>query len=247
MEAFYQITKNFYQEAQRLRDKYAGQIDILIGFESEWIRPSSLGLIREMQSGYHWDIFVGSVHHVHTIPIDFDRAHYENARTEAGGSDEKLFGDYFDSQHEMLQALKPPIVGHLDLIRLLSDNPDKTMDQYSSVWPKVIRNLEFIKSYGGVLEINTSALRKGMKEPYPSISICKVRHEIEVLTDYVRRLKKWEAVSCSQTTLMIPVMLPRTIKSFFLLLMPQESKESTFFFVFCPGIPVTPLMYQYQS
>ncbi|KAH0114511.1 hypothetical protein KCU82_g23822, partial [Aureobasidium melanogenum] len=31
----------YYPEALRLRKKYASQINILIGFESEWIRPES--------------------------------------------------------------------------------------------------------------------------------------------------------------------------------------------------------------
>lgn len=117
---------------------------------------------------------MGSVHHVHTVPIDFDRPLYEKARDKAGGTDLKLFEHYFDSQFEMLQALKPPVVGHFDLIRLLSDSPNIEMRDHSQIWDQVQRNLEFIQSYHGILEINTSALRKGLKEAYPAVSICRV-------------------------------------------------------------------------
>lgn len=114
---------------------------------------------------------MGSVHHVHSIPIDYDRAFYEKARAKAGGSDERLFEDYFDSQFEMLERMKPKVVGHFDLIRLLSDEPNADLKSIKGVWEKVIRNLKFIAEYGGLVEINTSALRKGLKEPYPTRSV----------------------------------------------------------------------------
>jgi histidinol-phosphatase (PHP family) len=172
------ITANFYKEALRLRAKYESQIDILIGFETEWIRDSSLKLIEDLRSKYDWDLFVGSLHHVHTIPIDFDRPFYEKARLAAGGSDEQLFADYFDDQLEMIHALKPPIVGHFDLIRLQSDEPNASLSRFDGVWSKVCRNLEIIASYGGILELNSAALRKGLNEPYPSVDICKVRQKL---------------------------------------------------------------------
>ena len=168
------VSDAFYEEALRLQSQYNGQIALPIAFESEWIRPSSLDLIRTLQSKYDFDMFVGSLHHVHTIPIDFSRALYEDARKVAGGTDERLFEDYFDAQLAMLQALKPPVVGHFDLIRLLSDDPDGSFQHMPGVWSRAVRNLEFVASYGGLLELNSAALRKGMKEPYPKAEICKV-------------------------------------------------------------------------
>ena len=43
-----------------------------------------------------------------------------------------------------------------------------------AVWEKIVRNLDFVASYGGILELNSSAIRKGMSEPYPKAEICKV-------------------------------------------------------------------------
>jgi histidinol-phosphatase (PHP family) len=146
----------------------------LIGFESEWIRPSTLQIIRGVLTKYPFDFFMGSIHHTHTIPIDFDRNTYEKARDAAGGTDEKLFEDYFESQYEMLQTLQPPIVGHFDLIRLLSDYRDADFKDMKGVWEMIPRNLQFIASYGGILELNASGLRKGLAEPYPCMPICQV-------------------------------------------------------------------------
>lgn len=163
----------FFKEANRLREKYSNQIDILVGFESDWIRAESLDLIKRSLDRFPFEFFIGSVHHMHTIPIDYDRPMYEQAREIAGGTDERLFEDYFDSQLSMLKALHPPVVGHFDLIRLKSDDPNRSFKQWPGVWDRIIRNLEFIVSYGGLVELNSAALRKGMQEPYPNGEICK--------------------------------------------------------------------------
>ncbi|CAO2652772.1 Nn.00g021830.m01.CDS01 [Neocucurbitaria sp. VM-36] len=164
----------FIIEAHRLREAYSTKIRILIGFESEYIRPSTLQIVHGILGKYTFDFFMGSVHHAHTIPIDFDRAMYDQARDKSGGTDERLFEDYFDSQYEMLQALRPPVVGHFDLIRLLSDHRDANFKDMIGVWQKIQRNLDFIASYGGLLELNSSGLRKGLAEPYPCLPICQM-------------------------------------------------------------------------
>lgn len=163
----------------RLREKYKGIIKILIGFEGEWIRPSSAELVTALLEMPGTEFFVGSLHHVHETPIDFDRTLYGLARQAAGGTDERLFEDYFDAQHEMLVALQPRVVGHFDLIRLLSDDPDRPLAALGEgIWRRVVRNLALIQAQGGLLEVNSSALRKGLKEPYPSRGVCEVSREV---------------------------------------------------------------------
>jgi histidinol-phosphatase (PHP family) len=174
LETHYDNEARYFAEACRLREQYKDQIELPIGFESDWIRPESRDLIERSLRNHPFDFFVGSVHHVHTIPIDYDHDMYRDARDKAGSSDELLFQDYFDAQFDMLRAVRPPVVGHFDLIRLKSDDPDTAFAQMGGVWQRIERNLTFIASYGGVLEINTAALRKGMSEPYPGRAICSV-------------------------------------------------------------------------
>lgn len=181
----------YLREAMRLRQKYGSgdspawaRISVPIGFESDWIREGpdgSLGLIErslslgEATGGWYggFDFFVGSVHHVHTVPIDYTPEDYVRAREISGGSDEALFKDYFDAQFAMLKAVRPPVVGHFDLIRLMSQEPDASLGRWKEVWERVLRNLEWIKIYGGLVELNFSAVRKGMREPYPQGEICR--------------------------------------------------------------------------
>ena len=171
----FRLFDDFYHEAIRLRDKYASDIDILIGMEIDWIRSDSRNLIQALIDKYQLDLFVGSVHHVHAIPIDYSHEFFRDAQRRSDGLIEKLYEDYFDHQHDMLKALKPHVVGHLDLIRLKSDNPNGSFKPYPRVWEKILRNVDLIVGYGGVIELNSAALRKGTNGPYPNEEICKVR------------------------------------------------------------------------
>lgn len=136
--------------------------------------------IQNSLARFPFDFFVGSVHHVHTIPIDYDTLLYQKARGIAGGTDERLFEDYFDAQLAMLKALNPPVVGHFDLIRLKSDDPERSFQQWPAVWEKILRNLDYMAEYGGILELNSASLRKGMTEPYPKAEICKVNSKFRI-------------------------------------------------------------------
>jgi histidinol-phosphatase (PHP family) len=107
---------------------------------------------------------------------------YHSARQIAGGTDEELFEDYFDAQFEMLTQLRPKVVGHFDLIRLFSDETNRDLDlrDWKGVWERAVRNLRLVVEYGGLVEVNSSALRKGLREPYPGRAVCEVSclHEI---------------------------------------------------------------------
>lgn len=164
----------YLQEAQRLQIEYASQIHILIGFEAEFIRPEYGPLVKSLAEPIAVDYFIGSLHHVHSIPIDYNKEMFGDAVAAANGSEEQLFEDYYDLQYEMLKTLKPKVIGHFDLVRLMSEDPARDMKQWKGVWSKIMRNLECAAQQGGWLECNTAALRKGLAEPYPCRQISEV-------------------------------------------------------------------------
>ncbi|PQE10283.1 histidinol phosphate phosphatase family protein [Rutstroemia sp. NJR-2017a WRK4] len=170
--------ESYIQEALRLRNKYHSQIHLLIGFEGEWIRPSYGPLIAELAAHPAVDFFIGSIHHVHGIPIDYDAGMYSQAVARCGGSEEGLYEAYFEQQGEMLRELRPRVVGHFDLIKLLSAEPGRDLREWEGVWGLVRRNLGLVVEGGGLLEINSSALRKGLREPYPGRAICELYLEM---------------------------------------------------------------------
>jgi histidinol-phosphatase (PHP family) len=151
------------------------------------------------------DFFIGSVHHVHSIPIDYDVAQFR-AAVEVSGSEEKLYEDYYDLQYEMLAALEPKVVGHFDLIRLMSENPGRDVREWKGVWERVQRNLKLAIQQGGWLECNSAALRKGLEEPYPGRVIAEVIYT-PLITNHKlmnhRNGSAWAASSPSQTTVTV--------------------------------------------
>ncbi|KAI1755262.1 histidinol-phosphatase [Xylaria castorea] len=189
----------YLEEALRLQKLYAPQISLLLGFEGEWLRPAYQSLIEDLAAHPAIDYFIGSLHHVNGVPIDYDKEYYARAMASVGTltngitthdtctnttitteprsengkvgdvevGEEKMYERYYDQQYEMLTALRPRVVGHFDLIRLMSSDPSRDVRHWRGVWERIERNLAFVASYDGWLECNSSALRKGLAEPYP--------------------------------------------------------------------------------
>jgi histidinol-phosphatase (PHP family) len=164
----------YYHKALSLRTKYADRIRILVGFETEYIRADSIRNVQTLQEKYAFDYCVGSIHHVMGIPIDFNVTLWEKAREACGGTDELLFEKYFDEQYELLVQLKPLVVGHFDVIRLWAPDKMVKLRQWTTVWTKVLRNIDTVIQYGGLFEFNSAAFRKGFSEAYPTSEIAEV-------------------------------------------------------------------------
>ncbi|KAF9434475.1 histidinolphosphatase [Entomortierella beljakovae] len=188
----------FLQEAERLQRKYSDQICLLIGLETEYFGASSIEYVKglrqpnrrstwkavhssnnEVESG-ELDIslpqvqyIVGSLHHIHGIPLDFSPELYLNALDKVGGGSwEVLFKEYFNSQYEMLQGLEPEVVGHLDLVRIFFSSITTSQNELTDeLWALVKRNIDFVISYGGLFELNSRAWKKGLLDAYPQRDI----------------------------------------------------------------------------
>lgn len=162
---------------KNLKKKYAGQITIYAGIETEtcgnYVRHT-----RNLIDRFQPDYIVGSVHHVHDTCFDYSAEAY-NKLAHRIGSIDALYTAYFDLQYEMIKELKPFVVGHLDLIRIYDADYEKRL-QHPDILPKIKRNLELIKSSGLVLDYNLRSLAKGAKEPYISESILKMAVEMGI-------------------------------------------------------------------
>ncbi|CAA20439.1 histidinol-phosphatase [Schizosaccharomyces pombe] len=167
-EDLFKTFDEYVNEARRLKQNYGDQINILIGAETEYIRPESVELLKSLNTKYNLDYFVGSVHHVNSIPIDFSPELWQKALQHVGNNPEQLFIDYFEHQYDLMQRLHPLVIGHFDLICLFAPEDAKEVFKNSkSVWELIQRNIKYAVSYGGIFEINTSAFRKGWKTAYP--------------------------------------------------------------------------------
>ncbi|KAG6847432.1 hypothetical protein H0H93_008155 [Arthromyces matolae] len=172
----------FLDEAQRLKSKYASQITLLIGLETEHISKTDLEQLEKLleRVGSRIDYLVGSVHHVNTIPIDFDLPTFKKAlnslNVESGSDDhvqhEALLSSYFDSQYELLERFRPEIVGHFDLCRLYT--PELLLGDFPAVLAKAERNIIYAIEYGALFEVNAAAFRKGWNTAYPGRDVVEL-------------------------------------------------------------------------
>ncbi|KAI8818613.1 Polymerase/histidinol phosphatase-like protein [Fimicolochytrium jonesii] len=159
---------NYLVEARRLQQKYSSRIPLLVGAETELIHSTTLKELDELQSRHKLDYLVGSVHHVQGYPLDYDSEGYAVAEAAVGGT-EALFLDYFNAQYELLSHVKPAVVGHFDLVRIF--RPDHVLSD--DIWAKIKRNVLKIVEYGGLVEINSRAWKKGLKDAYPQRDILR--------------------------------------------------------------------------
>lgn len=153
----------YMAEARRLQALYADRIEILVGFETE-DTPGSLELARRLIAEYAPDYIVGGVHHIETIPFDYSPEAYRRAADSCGGL-EGLYCAYFDRQLQLIEALKPQVVAHFDLIRIF-DTAYRRQIMLPEVQKRIRRNLEAIRDLGLILDFNVAALKKGAFEPY---------------------------------------------------------------------------------
>ena len=157
-------------EARRLQQKYKSQITLIVGLESETITSSSPTEALGIKSKHNLDYIIGSVHHVHETPIDFDEEQFANALKKSSNDEEKLFEAYFDAQYKTLEEVKPLIVGHFDVIRIYRPNWQITQ----AVWEKIQRNIDYVIDYGGLFEINAAGWNVRLPDAYPQRDILQV-------------------------------------------------------------------------
>ena len=182
----------FVAEAWFLKAKYADEISLLVGLETEHITAGDLDHLEALLSRYPGRIqyVVGSVHHAGEVPIDFDEQTFEKALagftpSDCAGDDDVDDDDarraqmdaflcaYLDAQLEVLTRFRPEVVGHVDLCRLY--RPTLRFGEHPAAHARLKRNIAFAVEYGALFELNAAALRKGWTAAYPGEDVVEVR------------------------------------------------------------------------
>lgn len=160
--------EGYVGRAAAARAAWAGRLEVLVGFETEVLPLRGWAeRMRTLRADPRIDYLVGSVHHVGGFPIDFDVATTEIARKGLGGRD-ALDRAYFDQVAEMIHALQPEVVGHLDLIRKFRG---ADVAFAADTWPRIERALEAARASGACLDVNAAPARRGLGPVYPAPEI----------------------------------------------------------------------------
>jgi histidinol-phosphatase (PHP family) len=148
---------NLIEEVQK---KYRGKIEILKGFEVDYLPNFHDPRVLEAPVDY----LIGSIHFLQGWGFDNPEfiGRYESENID------QLWELYFKEVENMVESNLFQIVGHLDLMKVFKFFPkEKKIDDFVEPVLKKIAKSKM------AIEINGSGYRKPIGEPYPSISILK--------------------------------------------------------------------------
>lgn len=170
--------ENYAAALPPLIDEFRDHLTVLFGFEAEIVPSASYrDEMLALRNRYPFDFMVGSVHYADEISLDGPPAQFQQA-CEARGGIEPLAVRYYELVAEMVQALGPDVVGHLDLIRRNAP-PGAVLDS-PPIRDAADRALEAIRAAGAVLDLNTAGYRKGLGSPYPAPWLVQRAHAMDI-------------------------------------------------------------------
>jgi histidinol-phosphatase (PHP family) len=164
VEALQRMFREYVTEARTLQERHSDRIQIFVGYETEKLPQQDwknvmLGLREE----HGFDYCVGSVHDLGGRWVDFSEEESAAIASSRGGRD-RMQADYFDSLAELVEAIAPEVVGHIDLVRKF-DGMDAGFSP--EVFRHIERTLEAIAATGSRLDVNCGAFRRGLSPIYP--------------------------------------------------------------------------------
>ena len=150
-----------------VKEKYQKKIEILKGFEVDYL-PHYLD---ERVLNSDVDYLIGSVHFLDSWGFDNPQFIGEYEKKDI----DTIWIDYFKQIEEMAQSELFQIVGHIDLIKVFKFLP-KRLKIEDIVEP----SLKAIQNSKMAVEINGAGYNKPISEQYPSVSILKMVHDMNI-------------------------------------------------------------------
>ena len=160
--------KEYIETVKSLKERYKGQIEILLGIEDDLFAP-------EYDNG-EFDYVIGSVHYVescgklYAVDVSAEKTAFI-VQNEFAGDYLSYAEAYYDTVCRLKDRKRVDVIGHFDIITKFKDMGvfiDEESERYKNACKKALDTLgnDFI------YEINTGAIsRKYRKDPYPSSEI----------------------------------------------------------------------------
>ena len=180
----------YMEEVRRLRDKYAGQIELFVGVEWD--------VIAQDFDLSPFDYAIGSVHHLPVpmnlpencppelaklFPVDYpsvDESGDATARCLSGhfGGDRDAYAKaYFAEIKKVAENDRAQIVGHFDLLTKFDEERRFFTPPTKAYMDAALDAMAVLVKAGKIFEVNTGAISRGYRsEPYPSRELlCALR------------------------------------------------------------------------
>lgn len=173
--------KDYLSIAEYLKNKYGKKINIRIGFEVDFVENQVSALNTHLcKYKNHLDYLLGSIHILNFYDgrgaWGFDDSRFRNDYDYYGP--DKVYMEYYKTVQKMLNSNKfnIDIIAHFDLPKKFNDIPNNK----ETVNNEEMKSLELIKKRDVVIEINSSGLRKDVKEQYPRKELIQEMHNLDI-------------------------------------------------------------------
>jgi len=157
---------SYETEVLGLREEYKNQINILVGYEVDYLS----GHMDKKVLNADVDYLIGSVHFLEDW--GFDNPEFIGKWKEQ--NIDEVWQKYFDTIEAMANTKLFDIVGHLDLIKIFKFMPK------ANIVKMAFKALLAIQASGMVLELNIAGYRKEIQEPYPSRELLEVAFTLNI-------------------------------------------------------------------
>ena len=177
-------TRDYITEVRRLKEKYAGRIEILLGVEQDYYSDMPA-------DGF--DFVIGGLHCIekgnYMVRID------SGANLQKHGVNTYYHGDYYAMLEEyyaiiadLVRKTGADIVAHFDLVTIYNSDGNLFDENHPRYVNAALGAMEEILKSHKLFEVNTGAMyRFSKKEPYPSMfllkELCKRGGEIILSSD----------------------------------------------------------------
>ena len=159
-------------EISRLKNEFSG-INIRLGLEVDYFDEFDAA----DACGYDlsaFDYIIGAIHYLSPEGITVDSSKDETDQlfyNEFHGDSKSFVSAYFTKYRNMLNALKPNIAAHIDLISKQNTGFCYYREDDKFFLDEFYKTLVKVKELGVFLEINTGAISRGRDIIYPSQSL----------------------------------------------------------------------------
>lgn len=153
----------YYRITEDVRKKYSNCLRIKIGIEADYI-PGYERKTKAILEDYPYDYVIGSVHFIKDWgfdnPEEFEKWDEKDV--------DQVYRDYYALLRQSAQSGMYDIMGHVDLVKKFGHRATQEFTD------EIRKTAQVFKECGVAVEINTSGLRKPVKEMYPSLSNLKI-------------------------------------------------------------------------
>ncbi len=151
-----------HEEVNRLRQKYAKEIEVLLGVEVNYTSDRE-DEIRDALAGKDFDYVIGGVHAAGGIYVSEATCRQDLARLSAP----EVYVPFFEETNKAIESGLFDIIAHLDLCKRYGVEFYGTFDVNQAGDRMVESVLRRMVTACVAMEINTSGTREAPREPYP--------------------------------------------------------------------------------